>query len=393
MMTMKKFFCSLLVCFSLSAGAFAQGIEFFHGSWAEAQAKAKAEGKLIFADAFASWCGPCKRMAAETFPDPGVGAFFNANFVCVKYDMEKPENAEFATAFPVRSYPTLLFIDGDGKLVKKEVGARSPDALVELGRSVLGSLDNIVEMEEKYAAGDRDPAFVFQYVKALNRSGKPSLQYTNEYLNSQKDLSTPFNLKFILEGTQEADSRVFDLLIKNRAAIAKQEGVEAVDRKIAAACGKTVDKAVEFRNETLLEEAKTKMAAALPDQSVEFAFKADTRYYAAAQDPKKYLKTVQAFQKSTVKNNAARLNELVLNMTRSFPKDESVLKQAEKWAKSAAETGGLPEYYMTLAGVYKYQGNKDAALDAALAAKKLLGEDKQNMGPKIDSFIRGLDAQ
>ncbi|MFM7401482.1 MAG: thioredoxin family protein, partial [Bacteroidota bacterium] len=103
----------------LSSSVFAQGIEFFHGSWPEALTKAKSEEKLIFVDAFASWCGPCKRMAKESFPDPKVGELYNASFICLKIDMEKPENAEFAGKYPVSSYPTLFFIDADGKIVLK----------------------------------------------------------------------------------------------------------------------------------------------------------------------------------------------------------------------------------------------------------------------------------
>ncbi|MDO8970421.1 MAG: thioredoxin family protein, partial [Saprospiraceae bacterium] len=61
--------------------ASAQGIEFFSGTWPEALEKAKKEELLIFVDAYASWCGPCKRMAAQTFPDPKAGEFFNANFL------------------------------------------------------------------------------------------------------------------------------------------------------------------------------------------------------------------------------------------------------------------------------------------------------------------------
>ncbi|MDX2135843.1 MAG: thioredoxin family protein [Saprospiraceae bacterium] len=390
---MKKTIFTLVALLLTGVFAFAQGIVFFEGSWDEAKAKAKSEGKLIFADAFAAWCGPCKRMASQTFPDPAVGAFFNANFVCVKYDMEKPENAAFATAYPVRSYPTLLFIDADGKIVKKEVGAKTPDALVELGRNVLGAKDNLPGLEEQYAAGARDPEFMYEYVKALNRAGQPSLKVTNEYLATQTDMTTPFNLEFIFEGATEADSRVFDLLLQHRDAIAKSKGAETVDRKITAACGKSVNKAIEFRDAGLLQEAKQKLAKALPDKAVEFTYKADTRYYAAADDPKNFLKAAQTYQKAAVKNNPAALHDLVVNMMRSFPQNPDVLKQAEKWAKTAAETGNQPDYYMTLAGVYKNSGDKDAALHAAVKAKELVGDSDPNMTTKINGFIRSLDQQ
>lgn len=372
----------------------AQGISFFQGTWEEAKAKARSEGKLIFADAYAAWCGPCKKMAAQTFPDPEVGAFFNANFISVKYDMEKPENAEFASAYPVRSYPTLIFIDGEGKIVRKEVGARDPRQLIDLGRKVLGATDDLPELEAMYNDGKRDPEFMYRYVKALNRAGKPSLKYTNAYLDTQKDMTTPFNLRFLIEGATEADSRVFDLLLKHKEEASKVESADAVNRRLAAACEKTLVKAIEFSDPVLLAEAKEKMGKAIPEESDRFNYRADTRFFAAAQKPDAYLKAAQAFQKSAVKGNASKLNELVVDMMRSFPKDKNILKQAEKWAKIAAESGGLSEYQMSLAGVYKNMGEKDLALKAALAAKKAMSEEeKQQMGPKIDAFIRSLDAQ
>mgnify|MGYP000709275146 FL=1 len=131
---MKSTITILTLSFFLTGTLSGQGIEFFHGTWAEAQAKAKTEEKLIFVDAFASWCGPCKRMAASVFPQDKVGTFFNANFINLKIDMEKPENAEFAGKFPVSAYPTLMFIDATGKLVQKAVGAKDADQLLEFAQ-------------------------------------------------------------------------------------------------------------------------------------------------------------------------------------------------------------------------------------------------------------------
>ena len=149
-------------------------------------------------------------MAAQTFPDPKAGQFFNANFISLQIDMEKAENAAFAAKFPVNAYPTLMFIDEEGKLAAKQTGALGVDALIEYGQKVMGKADKSVELQKQYDDGNREPEFLYTYLSALNRAGKPSLKIANDYLNTQTDLTTPFNLKFILEGAVEADSRVFD---------------------------------------------------------------------------------------------------------------------------------------------------------------------------------------
>jgi thiol-disulfide isomerase/thioredoxin len=387
---MKNILYTVLLSFFVAPAVQAQGIEFFHGTWAEALEKAKTEEKIIFVDAFASWCGPCKRMASQTFPDPEAGNYFNANFINMKIDMEKLENEEFAGKYPVGSYPTLMFIDAAGKIVLKEVGAKTVEQLIQTGQKALGKSDKSVDYEKKYAEGNREPQLMFDYVRALNAAGKPSLKITNEYLNSQKDLTTEFNLKFILEGTVDADSRVFDLLIKYQKEVTKIAGEPAVATRIEKACRKTLHKAIEFKNEPLLAETKAKMKTALPEKADAFGYSADMDYFLATKDVKRYLKSAQSFQKNEIKNNAAQLHDLTIRLLRAFPDDKNVLEQAEKWAKTAAENGGLPEYYMTLAGVYKAQDNPAKARASALKAKEILGDKDENFKMKIDFFMESL---
>lgn len=389
---MKNIRLSLTLSLSLLACALsAQGIEFFHGTWAEALEKAKSEERLIFVDAYASWCGPCKRMAAQTFPDAQAGEFFNANFLNLKIDMEKPENAEFAKKYPVNSYPTLMFIDATGKIVMKEVGGKNVEQLLETGRKALGKNDKSVDFEKKYAEGDRDPKMLFDYVRSLNAAGKPSLKITNEYLSTQQDLTTEFNLKFILEGAVDADSRVFDLLVKNRAKVVAVSSEEAVNARVEKACQHTVLKAIEFKNLALLEEAKSKMKAGNPARAAVFAYEADMSYAKSVKDAAMFLKTAKSYQKTEIKSNSAKLHDLVVSLVRHFPGDKNVLKQAEKWAKSAAEKGGLAEYWMTLAGVYKLQGNKAQARKTAEFAKKELSDKDAMLKEKIQYFLDSLE--
>lgn len=79
----------MCVCQCVALAGFAQGVEFRDISFAGALKAAKAENKTVFMDCYTSWCGPCKMMTNDIFPQEKVGKYMNENFVCVKYDMEK----------------------------------------------------------------------------------------------------------------------------------------------------------------------------------------------------------------------------------------------------------------------------------------------------------------
>ena len=114
-----------------------KGIRFFEGKWAEALAKAKAEHKPLFVDAYATWCGPCKALKRNVFTDEEVGAYYNEHFINVAIDVEKGEGVVVASQYKIGSYPTLLFVDGDGVVVKRVVGYHDPEEFLALGKQVV----------------------------------------------------------------------------------------------------------------------------------------------------------------------------------------------------------------------------------------------------------------
>ncbi|GHB56113.1 thioredoxin family protein [Persicitalea jodogahamensis] len=116
------------------------GIQFTDEAWAAIVKKAKAENKIIFLDAYASWCGPCKLLQKNVFTRSDVGELFNKNFINVKVDMERGEGPQLSRLFPLEAYPTLFFIEPSGKIVRKVIGYRTPEQLIALGKSVLNTL-------------------------------------------------------------------------------------------------------------------------------------------------------------------------------------------------------------------------------------------------------------
>ncbi|MDD2984063.1 MAG: thioredoxin family protein [Crocinitomicaceae bacterium] len=112
-------------------------IIFSQMTFEQALKEAKKTGKLIFLDAYTDWCGPCKKMSAHTFTDPAVAKLFNSKFINLKIEMEKnPDGPEIARKYAIRAYPSLLFLDGNGKVIKYVVGYQNPDQLIAVGKSL-----------------------------------------------------------------------------------------------------------------------------------------------------------------------------------------------------------------------------------------------------------------
>ena len=70
----------------------------------------------VVIDFFATWCGPCKRIAPmfEQLADEYTGVVF------LKVDVD--ESAELVDRFEISAMPTFVFLK-DGKIVRKVEGA------------------------------------------------------------------------------------------------------------------------------------------------------------------------------------------------------------------------------------------------------------------------------
>jgi thiol-disulfide isomerase/thioredoxin len=364
-----------------------QGIDFFHGTFAEAVEKAKKEDKLVFMDAYAEWCGPCKRMAATVFKEEKVGNFFNQNFVNVKMDMEKGEGQALSGRFNVSAYPTLLFINGKGDLVQAGVGGLMSDEFLNLAKNALAKADNAKDLEKEYASGKREPDFMVRYVRSLNRSGKPSLKIVNDFLQKNPDFNNSAVLKVIYEGTTQADSKVFDLLLKHSVKIKALYSDGMFQSKVETACLKTLENAKQFKSEALLQEAKTKFKQNVPEKYDAFEIEADIDYYQSTGEVKQYLKACNNYAKKVAKNDANQLYQLAKRMETAFSKDKNVLTQAEKYASKAAENGGLVHYYYTYSTILLKNNKKKDALTAANKALELAKASQPQSIQGIENLI------
>ena len=206
----------------------------------EASVKAKAQNKLIFLDCFTSWCGPCKKMARDVFPQQQVGEFMNPRFINLQIDMESEYGAPLAKRLQIAAYPTFVIFNADAKEIGRFLGGSAADEFIKNVEEK--SIDNSSsEYQQRFNNGDRDPQFLLNYLKSLNASYKnDEANIVAEALLEGKEstFSADSTLRMVfMRNINNPFSPSFVYTIKNPTDLKAQIGEMPVEMKIQNVLG------------------------------------------------------------------------------------------------------------------------------------------------------------
>lgn len=212
------------------------GVHFTEASWDQLLTQAKQEHKLIFMDAYAVWCGPCKWMDRNVFTDPAVGAAYNRNFINTRTDMEKGEGIALRKKYAVRAYPTYLFINGDGEVVHRAVGQTTAPEFIQYGLDAASPVRNLQYLSNSYSAHSSDYDFISTYLKTLKQAEEEDTlnAVALRYLQAQDgaSLQSPPCWNLLRTYLADASSSVFQYLVDHRKQYAERYGKQEVEGKI-----------------------------------------------------------------------------------------------------------------------------------------------------------------
>ncbi len=178
---------------SLSVIVMGQGVRFEKGNLEQVLAKAKVERKIVFVDAYAVWCGPCKWMSNNVFPDSEVGSYFDKYFVAMKLDVERGEGPVIKTRYAIEGLPGYLFLDPDGNVVYRG-GGRMPKekfmTLLEEARTAAADSNSVGRMAARYAMERNNEEFLKEYLDKLVTSKSAGYyEVMEQYLKIQKSMA------------------------------------------------------------------------------------------------------------------------------------------------------------------------------------------------------------
>jgi len=268
---------------------------------------AKAQNKSLFIDTYASYCQPCKILAKE-FTNPELAAYYNANFLNVRVNMEKERAKAYNLKYQIVFLPTLIFAGPEGHLRMKIDHLVSAKDLLKFGKilngerpaalaqttstpstipapthnkptrtspetpkpktsSVTPSTIPVDDSEGKilYVMGqdsDNLPPEILReeaYFRMQLMDGSHH-ETAAKYLSSQKDWNTPENIVFVHDFLHDARSTEFQFLIDHREAFNNIVGAERVAQTINILVNKELERGYPRpdldRTITLLEYAQ-----------------------------------------------------------------------------------------------------------------------------------------
>lgn len=357
----------------------AMGIQFFTGSWKAVLAEAQKQGKPIFIDVYTSWCGPCKMMAKEAFPDKAVGELFNANFVSYQIDAEKGEGIDVAKKYGVKACPTSLYVSADGEVIYRTEGYSGIEGLIDEANKALTTTRDtkpIAVWDKAFTDGQRDVAFLQAYLTKRAKLGIPNPDALTAYLTliPEADWLTAPNLYAIsgnLTTTQSSAYTVlYDHMMKTR--LTDKEAYRTIMGGIRSATRNDYKQAVANRDSGQLErlvanERRVLTALLLGDPSKELEKFAGLgfrlRFYQEIGQWEAYKKLalvkggqLMAMSLDSIRASDQAAYEQQTKRIADMPDSDPRKEQSKEYAESL-KTAGITELTTSLNGLARTYAN------------------------------------
>ena len=360
--------------------AFGQGIKFEEGNFKSLLAKAKKENKLIFIDAYAVWCGPCKLMVKNIFPLKPVGDYYNSNFINAKIDMEKGEGIELAKKYNVRAFPTYLFINGDGEEVHRTLGYVEEKDFIQFAMDAGDPNKRLTALKQKFEKGENDPEFLknlagLTIYNDADFAGRVLDRYFSTKTTFDKD-----DVQMILSGTQSTESPLYKIFQNKKEEIIKifpAERYEMFDKnvKLNTIMKKTYSADTKKWNDDYFYTETQKFMT--KEESEKMLKRAKCNRALKDKDFATYEKMTLDLYKDYSAASSEELNSLAWNFFENV-NTKSSLETAVKWAHESVKKNEEYANTDTLANLYNKIGDKKNAklwAEKSIALGKASGQD------------------
>lgn len=412
MRTQITLFIFLLVT---SIGISQSSISFYDNGFEKVLEIAKEQKKDIFLDTYAPWCAPCKKMD-KVFRNNQVAEYYNANFINVKINVDRPDGKEIATTYDIAFLPTMLIMDYNGNVKYRLDGLQSPKELLKIGDFAVNpqnykveenityateekpissvqkdvEIDNIKEEKILYVLGDNsseNPDFLYHeaFFRIQQMDGS-SQKIAKKYLATQDDWSSEKNMKFVISFLNSTDSQLFEYYVSNKFAFEELISAKEYRKTLEILINRTLYRQIPRPS---FDRVKYLFGLLYPRKFERYAYEYMLERLEEEEKYDAFVDMGEEYLEILIKQDADLLLKLGKYKCLNSPNGE--LKECIYRVEQSIKITSRPtvDQFFTLAQLYLKADKKKKAIECAEQAKFLaIGEEAKN---EIIIFLKKIE--
>lgn len=344
----------------LAFSSFSQGVKFIEKPWEDILKQAKESNKPIFVDVYTTWCGPCKSMDKNVFPNERIGKLLNDSLICYKMDAELKHHTALCKKFRINSYPTYLFLSPEGNLSYSFVGAMDVDDFLRettTGLKECRDQKPLALWEQEYKTKKSDLSFLRDYITKRRNTATSDGKIIDDYftLLPFHQRFTSDNMKILADNIEylNVPGSAYKVLLTCRDSLIKRSSAEEadafLDNNYWLLSNGLLNKAAKAKDEEMLKVAIS-VASKIRNPEMKptgFEYQIKQLYYLETDNFKTYTDITEEYLaeyvigkgnvllKDTIPSIFA-LNGAALNYF-NYIDDKSALRRAIKWTAKSQE--------------------------------------------------------
>lgn len=182
----------LLLSLPLLAGDYGNKVNFFEGTYEEALQLAATENKGIMIDFNTEWCIWCRNLEMRVFTNDDFANFVNANLINMKVDAEKGDGVALAEMFEARGFPTVIFLNSEGKQLGRVAGYMPANEYLKFTKELV--IEGLTKdyLKSEIDKGSIEQKILYYYAERLysDREQEEALEYYIQVANGDSDYRT-----------------------------------------------------------------------------------------------------------------------------------------------------------------------------------------------------------
>ena len=369
---MTNIFGLLLFFFACQNTSAQPYIQFEKGGFAAALEKSKKTNKPLFFMCYASWCPHCHTMREHVFTDSSVVDFYNRYFICVEQDMEKDEGIKLHKDFNIKSYPTLIYFDSNGKVIYRTTGELQSANFISEGLTALTPEKQLPFLKQQFELDISNSDKCYDYLVVLKNGELDYSDVVKKYFSTQKenDLLSEKNWKIIANGTTEINSREFQFLLSHQKEFASLTSAERVERKIVSVVKNLLSQGINEKD-SIHYFANRKLATDIHLRKIDsLIFISDIKFYENTQNWDAYKTHTLQLTATDIWNNYGQLNAIATIYLYHIS-DSLALVQSINWTAHALALHEDYGIYILSAKLHQKINDKKGVIKMAKKGKEL----------------------